>query len=203
MQKKLHEIDWASLEHAYGSAEDVPSLLINLQSDNPNVRSQSYHELFGNIWHQGTIYSATAYAVPFLFDLLDSPLTQDRDMLIALLASIASGQGYYQVHQPIFQLFNSNVDKHEAKLEQESLEVSAVRKAISPRFLTLLEEITNKDSEVRLTVAEATKFYPEYAEKSLSKLKIALEVEPNEDVREMIEESISQLEDFDSQTTPH
>ncbi len=195
MKERLFEINWSSLEHAYGSAENVPNLLIDLQSKDSEIRKHAYHELFGNIWHQGTVYSATAFAVPFLFELLDSPITQDKDMLICLLASIASGSGYYQVHQPIFKKWDSNVDKHENEIIQEESNVNAVRKAISPRFDTLLEHLSSKDSEIRLSIADATIYYREHSEKSISKLKEALKIETDEEVTEVIEESLSQLID--------
>jgi hypothetical protein len=202
MNKRNHEIDWKSLEHAYGSAEDVPYLLSDLKSEDAEVRSEAYHELFGNIWHQGTIYSATSHVVPFLFELFDSPHTQDKDMLIALIANIASGQGYYQVHQPLFEQWDTNVNNHETELEQEANVVRTVRDAISPRFLTLLKELANEEPEVRRAVAEATIFYPEYFETSLLKLKEILKTETDEEVKEIIEESISQIENFNPPPTP-
>lgn len=174
----------------------MPYLLINLKSENSSIRKSAYETLFGNIWHQGTVYSATAYAVPFLFELLDSASTHDKDWLVVLLASIASGRGYYQVHQPIFAQRDSDTDKHENELKQEEINVHAVRQAISPRFETLLKQLNNKDSEIRLSVAEAAAYYPEYAEKSLLKLKETLEIETDEEVREAIQESISQLLNF-------
>lgn len=196
--ERVHEINWGSLEHAYGSADDVPDLLIDLQSVDNTARERAYNELFGNIWHQGTVYSATAYAVPFLFELLDSLIARDKESLVGLLASIAAGEGYYRVHQPIFENWNPNGDKHEEEIKREETEVRAVRTVISPRFETLLEYLTSADSEVRLSVAEATPYYPEHAEKSLAKLEKALEVETDEEVIEAIEESISQLADVDN-----
>lgn len=193
MKEKISEIDWGSLEHAYGSAENVPDLLIDLQSDDPDIRKRAYHGLFGNIWHQGTVYSSTVYAIPFLFELFDSPETQDKDMLILLLASIASGSGYFQIHQPIFEKWNSNVDGHKNELKQESITIKSIQELISPRFETILEHLTNKESEIRLSVAEATIHYPEHSEKSLFKLKKVLEIETDEDVLESIEEAIEQL----------
>jgi hypothetical protein len=191
--ERVHEINWSSLEHANGSAADVPNLLVDLQSSDTAIRKRAYDELFGNIWHQGTVYSATAYAVPFLFELLDSQSVQDKDFLVTLLASIAAGKGYYRVHQPIFESWNPTADKHEEEIKTEQIEVQAVRSAISPRFEAILDYLTNFDSEVRLSVAEATAYYPEYAKKSLSKLKKALEVETDEGVIETIKESISRL----------
>jgi hypothetical protein len=193
--ERVNEINWSSLGHAYGSAADVPDLLIDLQSPDSAVRKNAYDKLFGNIWHQGTIYSATAYAVPFLFELLDSPSVQDKDFLVTLLASIAAGEGYYRVHQPIFESQNPSSDKHEEEIKREEIQVRSVRSIISPRFETLLEYLTNKDAEVRLSVAESAAYYPEYAEKSLARLKKALEVETDEEVIETIEDSISRLTD--------
>jgi hypothetical protein len=62
----LAEIPWLDLAHAYGSAEDVPGLLRAIASGDAEAASNAVHELFGNIWHQGTVYAATEYAVPFL-----------------------------------------------------------------------------------------------------------------------------------------
>lgn len=73
MLEGLETIDWSTLSHAYGPATDVPGLLRALSSPDHSVRRETVAELFGNIWHQGTVYSATAAAVPFLYDLLAAP----------------------------------------------------------------------------------------------------------------------------------
>ena len=62
----LAEIPWHDLSHAYGSADDVPGLLRAIASEDAEAAGNAVHELFGNIWHQGTVYEATEYAVPFL-----------------------------------------------------------------------------------------------------------------------------------------
>jgi hypothetical protein len=62
----LAEIPWGDLSHAYGSAEDVPGLLRAIASGDAEAAGNAVHELFGNIWHQGTVYEAAEYAVPFL-----------------------------------------------------------------------------------------------------------------------------------------
>ena len=64
----LDDVPWHELNHAYGSAEDVPGLLRQLKTWPPDKRGEGspLYALFGNIWHQGTIYQATGYAVPFL-----------------------------------------------------------------------------------------------------------------------------------------
>lgn len=62
----LDEIPWAELSHAYGPAEDVPGLLRVIASGDPDAVKIAVQDLHGNIWHQGTVYEATAHAVPFL-----------------------------------------------------------------------------------------------------------------------------------------
>ena len=84
MFEKLDQIDWTSLEHAYGSAEDVPQLIRDLASDDASVRDEAFYTAYGHIFHQGTRYQATAPAVPFLLEILDQPDYAAPDMLARL-----------------------------------------------------------------------------------------------------------------------
>src|SRR6266498_2020089 len=97
---ELDRIPWKNLTHAYGSAEDVPDLLRALRTASPDDKGDGtpLYELFGNIWHQGTVYEATAYAVPFLIDLAANPGTPDRIGILQLLAEIAKGSSYCAAH---------------------------------------------------------------------------------------------------------
>jgi hypothetical protein len=87
----LDEIDWAGLCHAYGPAGDVPGLLRALVSESPAERRHALHELYGNIFHQGSRYEATARAVPFLVRLALDPRTPRRDEIVHLLVALAIG----------------------------------------------------------------------------------------------------------------
>ena len=62
-------------------------------------REQAMHELYGNIWHQGTVYEASSQAVPFLIQLLESEVVEGRDEICILLAHLARGTSYHDVHQ--------------------------------------------------------------------------------------------------------
>ncbi|MGW7125959.1 hypothetical protein ACWGG3_37800, partial [Streptomyces sp. NPDC054901] len=62
----LDDIDWAALGHAYGSAEDVPGKLRTVCGPDEEARESAFRSLFANIFHQGTRYSASPYAVSFL-----------------------------------------------------------------------------------------------------------------------------------------
>lgn len=95
----LGEIDWASLRHAYGPAEDVPVLLRLLVSESASERDDAMHALYGNIFHQGSRYEATAHAVPFLAALAADPRVQDRAEIVHLLSAIAIG--YDESYLPI------------------------------------------------------------------------------------------------------
>lgn len=87
----LDSVNWESLKHAYGDAYDVPDLLRSLLSEDAQERHAAYNSLYGTIYHQGTRYSATAHAVPFLLRMLDNSLTLERDSLITLLIHLAVG----------------------------------------------------------------------------------------------------------------
>jgi hypothetical protein len=87
----LEEVDWAGLRHAYGPAGDVPGLLRALVSGSPAERRHAVHGLYGNIFHQGSRYEATAYAVPFLARLALDPRAPQRDAIVYLLVALAIG----------------------------------------------------------------------------------------------------------------
>ena len=87
----LDSIDWSQLEHAYGPAVDVPDQIRALVSPDEKTRARALWELYGNIFHQGKRYEATAFAVPFLLEVLRESATPDRAELLELLASLAVG----------------------------------------------------------------------------------------------------------------
>lgn len=91
MLEGLDRIDWSRLSHAYGEASDVPQLIRGLAAGSAEIRESSLHDLFGNIWHQGTVYEATAFAVPFLIELIEDPVIPDRSRILYLVQSISEG----------------------------------------------------------------------------------------------------------------
>jgi hypothetical protein len=84
----LDDIPWADLGHAHGSAEDIPELLRAL-SDPFGDWDSTLDELFGDdLLHQGSCYSATAPALPFLSRMIVSgalPARQRLDLYVWLL----------------------------------------------------------------------------------------------------------------------
>ena len=126
----LAEIPWRDLSYAYGSAEDVPGLLRAIASGDAEAASNAVHELFGNIWHQGTVYEATEYAVPFLARMAAAGLAS-RD-LAQLLGCIAESDDHGRSATP-----------------------GGARAGVAAQAGLLAPLLDSPDSQVRTTVAWA------------------------------------------------
>ncbi|MER5487137.1 hypothetical protein ABT024_28570 [Streptomyces sp. NPDC002812] len=66
--------DWGSLQHAYGSGDDIPVSLCSLVDDDPEVRSEALAALDMGVLHQGSLYTVTAPAALFVAAILDHPV---------------------------------------------------------------------------------------------------------------------------------
>ncbi|MFF4910272.1 HEAT repeat domain-containing protein [Streptomyces sp. NPDC001260] len=84
----IDEVDWASLRHAYGSAEDVPGLLRGLASADPAERETALDGMYGAVHHQGDVYDSTLACLPFLLALVASEAVPERGGIVELLVSI-------------------------------------------------------------------------------------------------------------------
>ncbi|MCQ4212588.1 hypothetical protein [Streptomyces longispororuber] len=58
--------DWSKLEHAYGTAEDVPALFERLGTER---NDEVWKDLWSRLCHQGSVYSASFAALALLADL--------------------------------------------------------------------------------------------------------------------------------------
>ncbi|WP_371526184.1 HEAT repeat domain-containing protein [Streptomyces sp. NBC_01283] len=85
----IEDIDWASMNHAYGDASDVPDLLRGLASPDPAERDEALDGMYGAVHHQGDVYDSTLACVPFLFVLVSDASVRDRGTIVGLLRSIA------------------------------------------------------------------------------------------------------------------
>ncbi|GAB3152636.1 hypothetical protein GCM10027290_43620 [Micromonospora sonneratiae] len=153
MIEALGEVDWTGLTHAYGSADDVPDLIRGLLSPDPKQRSETRHELYSCIAHQGTRYAASAPAVPFLLALAADPATPDRSSLIDFLEFMATGNRRQWTRYPI-------ADERAQGPSFGLATYDAVAKGI-PLFVTLLED---SDAELAVPAAQILAVYPEHAQ---------------------------------------
>lgn len=85
---EIDDIPWHTLSHAYGSAHNVPKDIKRLTSSNTEYRHNALWNLFGSIYHQGTLYSATVESVPFILKILKNNYLPDRGPIAELLESI-------------------------------------------------------------------------------------------------------------------
>jgi hypothetical protein len=134
----LEGVPWAQVEHAYGPAEDVPELLRGLTGSREQ-QEHALYELHGNVWHQGTVYEATAHVVPFLARLALSEPSPLRDELLDLLADIANGSSYLEVHQAMVPGGLSADER--AAMESELAHVRAARAAVLGSVPQLVEKV--------------------------------------------------------------
>ncbi|MET9394057.1 HEAT repeat domain-containing protein [Streptomyces sp. NPDC006624] len=93
MFRGIDEVDWASLRHAHGSAEDVPGLLRGLASADPVERQTALDGMYGAVHHRGDVCEATLACVPFLLALAGREEVRDRAGVVELLVSIGGIEG--------------------------------------------------------------------------------------------------------------
>ncbi|MEW4567779.1 HEAT repeat domain-containing protein [Tautonia sp. JC769] len=200
MLEGLDAIDWPSLTHAYGEATDVPDLLRALLSPDSGTRDEAIHTLFGNIWHQGTVYPATAAAVPFLYEMMADADLPDPDGVAFLLSSIATGRGYLDVHarddygeRAWREILSKQGQSLEGEMAREASEIQSVRSAVAPGVPLLIPFLRSEHAEVRESVAEALAEYPEHARIALPALEDAVVVEAEPGVRGLLLEMLQRL----------
>jgi hypothetical protein len=71
----LDSPQWSALQHAYGSASDIPPLLRAVASDVASIGAADgtpWFELWSALCHQGEVYPASFAAVPHLVEALGS-----------------------------------------------------------------------------------------------------------------------------------
>jgi hypothetical protein len=199
MLKDIDAVPWRSLRHAYGEAADVPRLIRALASADREQRQPALRELFGCLLHQGTVYEATALAVPFLFELLASPTTAERNWIAFLVACIADGKGYLSAHPSIDEptwrkILIERGTTLEAEREQEDKIVRAVQAEVGRAVHLLLPYLSDGQSEIRAAVARALGLHPERAGELLPLLTAAEARETAADAREAMRCGIANLQ---------
>ncbi|MFI2737843.1 PBS lyase [Streptomyces sp. NPDC018711] len=171
----IEEVDWASLGHAYGPADDVPELLRGLASADPAERETALDGMYGAVHHQGDVYDSTLACIPFLLELVADPDVQDRGCIIELLTSI----GGIELDDDE-ELDELGVDDEESIPAANYAMAAAAIAAGADVFLGL---VSDPDPEVRLAAPCAlASLHPEPA-RVLTLLRERLTVERDTEVR--------------------
>jgi hypothetical protein len=196
----LSAADWSAVEHAHGPATDVPALLRAAVSDDPDHRDFAWQLLFETVWHQGTVYPASAAVVPFLYQLLEADGVPDRSSAAQLLAAIADGHSYLACHATTPQsvaiherIAAGNGSTLAADLARELADVAAARRAVGTRLELLVPFLRDPVPHIRAMVAVAIGHFPEIAARLLPDLEAAHRDEPDESTRGVLGEVIGRL----------
>jgi hypothetical protein len=86
----LHDVDWSSMHHAYGPADEVPALLLALRSADAAERDRALSRFYSAVHHQGDVYQCTTASLPFLLELAGDAAAPGRAAIVGLLVSIGS-----------------------------------------------------------------------------------------------------------------
>lgn len=82
--------DWSRLSHAYGSAEDIPALLDRIAAE---PTSELWSDLWSALCHQGSVYSASFAALPWLAGTAGSDDREQAVNALTLAGAIMAGAG--------------------------------------------------------------------------------------------------------------
>ncbi|HEY4410317.1 MAG TPA: hypothetical protein VGO87_10580 [Acidimicrobiia bacterium] len=155
MLEGLDAVEWRTRSHAFGEASNLPSLLRRVAAGGSDGH-EAVGELFNTVWHQGTVYDATAVAVPFVGELAGSDDVEPdlRELLMALLFAIGRGQGYWEVHRASAgERLPHDLDE---QLALEESWVRASREAVAREASTLLNAIDRLPERLWLPAAVLT-----------------------------------------------
>ncbi len=159
----LEHIDWHALSHAYGEADDVPGLLRDILSSDDERREQALTMLSLSLCHQGTVYSASAHAVPFLVALLTNDAAQDKAYFLLLLACMAQGDAYHRQHLDYFSEDTQQDPAFQNKLAEEVDWAEKTRQTVHQSMSLYLELLSHPDREMRMNAAYILAQFPEDA----------------------------------------
>lgn len=188
----LHDIDWASMTHAYGSASDVPDLLRGLASEDPREREIALDGMYGAVHHQGDVYDSTLACIPFLFELLADRQVQDRGAIVGLLASIGGidlDDDLGDADMAVCPMPDEPDEEEAAWRANYAMAHTAVR-ASADVFLELL---TDPDPDVRREVPPVLTAWRDRAASTLDVLSERLPHEPDSETRLALVEAIGTL----------
>ncbi|PHH52762.1 hypothetical protein CFIMG_003808RA [Ceratocystis fimbriata CBS 114723] len=181
----LDSVDWSQLSHAYGPANDIPMFLKQLQSTNQDVCAAAGDALLSSIYHQGSRYSASVEAVPFLYSLISHKQTTGRAFLLYLVTSLAIGHPTWSVPNGVdIEQWQKRIaglespGEHSCQLH-EFRAYEAVERGL-PEIARCLED---ESPSIRATAAHALAFFPRKADRSVTALLDLLDEEPTCTVR--------------------
>jgi hypothetical protein len=174
----IDSIDWSALEHAYGPATTTPEYLRALLSPDESVRGEAVEHLWSAITHQGTVYSATVAATPFLLRILaDDAAMPIRATLLSVLEVIAGGSSYHDVHAEFFPADERETAEWQERLDRELADVAGCRREAAAGLDLVLRFVADPALDVRLqatSTAASLSLLPEVSDEARARVQNAL-----------------------------
>ena len=200
---KLEEIDWSSVQHAHGEASDFPILMNAALSADKDDREFALKLLHETIWHQGTIYQATAFAVPFIVKLIQSPDISNQADFAMLFAAIAQGSGgpfeYGFEDKKDEEMWQEIYAKQGQDLFEEMKEYKkwceATRDEVAKNLHVIYPFLSHSDKYVRPYIAEALSCYPELSFQTMPLIEESIRSEKDEDTKGWLEQALHKLKE--------
>lgn len=182
MLEGLDQINWHTLSHAYGEANDVPIWLKELATLDEHAESNALDQLSLSLSHQGTVYSASAIATPFLLELLTIDAVRCKASLLRLLASFAYGNAYHRQHLSFYSEERKQDVAFQKELTEQIMWVKRTRDAAHQGMEMYQNMLSHVDPEVRMNAAYTLMQFREDASTSVPLLRSLLQRERDQRV---------------------
>ncbi len=141
----LDLVPWSALEHGETfsySRESTPIYLREMASWKPKTRRKAFLELRYAITYDGYSYEVTPYVVPFLLELLDATLVQDKHEILQLCTEMLMSRAEYLLNKQGLDL--ETVWMHEPEFLQLLLDIEKKFMADLPKIIGLLTNEANE-----------------------------------------------------------
>ncbi|MFI0811866.1 HEAT repeat domain-containing protein [Streptomyces echinatus] len=166
MINELDAVDWSSMSHAYGPADDVPVWLREMVSADSGTRETAFGNFYGAAHHQGDVYPCTVASLPFLFALAEDSTTPDRASVVELLLSIGRAASERDIDVVYF-----SPDGTESKAHADAVSVMRERADVFVRYAA------DPDLLVRRPAIEGLGLFLDDADRALEVLRGRLPAE--------------------------
>jgi hypothetical protein len=159
MLDTLDHIPWATLEHAYGTAEDIPEKIRALALDDAEAREWAQEKLEMGAFHQGSIYTCTPYVARFLLELVQEDITQEKDWIFSYLSRLLM-QAKHILSHSVTQADDEEHDEWAGMTHGEWRRINRqiaqqIADEIQPHLHVFLDGINSSDPEISLSVIHA------------------------------------------------
>ncbi len=183
----VEDVNWRLLKTCYGIATEIPKWLKQLASSDLVIRQKAFEQLTDQIYHQGTVYEATPYVVPFLIDLLSNPLVQDKENILDLLWIVELAQPPMAEQEVALSILYVESAKEE------------IRKGL-PVYLSLLD---NESPKVKTETARLLSELRQDARSILPRLLAHIQMESDEDTAATLIWAMGKLLEDNSDISSH